>query len=247
MLALRSLTFNNAFFLWSTLVQVLFLPSLLFPVAVVAWVQRLWIGGALALLAGICGLRHEIRGLEHLPPGPCIIASKHQSAWDTLVFAVLFHGPGFVVKRELLWIPLFGWYIQRTGCIPIDRKGGASALKRMIAHAREAIGNGQHIIIFPEGTRVAPGQRRPYHPGVGALYGQLGVPVVPVALNSGLFWGRRTFLKKPGRITLEFLEPIAQGLSRKDFTAELERRIETASARLLAAAQGATRTDTKSH
>ncbi len=243
MLALRSLTFNIAFFLWSTLVQVLFLPSLLFPVAVVAWVQRLWIGGTLALLAGICGLRHEIRGLERLPPGPCIIASKHQSTWDTLVFAVLFHGPGFIVKRELLWIPLFGWYIQRTGCIPIDRKGGASALKRMIAGARNAIGNGQHIIIFPEGTRVAPGERRPYHPGVGALYGQLGVPVVPVALNSGLFWGRRTFLKKPGRITLEFQEPIAPGLSRKDFTAELERRIETASARLLAAAQDATRTE----
>ncbi len=236
MLALRSLTFNTAFFFWSTLVQVLFLPSLLFPVAVVAWVQRLWIGGALALLAGICGLRHEIRGLEHLPPGPCIIASKHQSAWDTLIFAMLFHGPGFVVKRELLWIPLFGWYIQRTGCIPIDRKGGARALKRMIAGGRATIGNGRHIVIFPEGTRVAPGQSRPYHPGVGALYRQLGVPVVPVALDSGLFWGRRAFLKKPGRISLELLEPIAPGLSRKDFTAELERRIETASARLLAAA-----------
>ncbi len=243
MLALRSLLFNIAFFLWSTLIQVLFLPSLLLPMAVVVSVQRFWIRGSLALLAGICDLRHEIRGLEHLPPGPCIIASKHQSAWDTLIFAVLFRGPGFIVKRELLWIPLFGWYIRRTGCIAIDRKGGASILKRMIADARDAIGKGQHIVIFPEGTRVALGQRRPYLPGVGALYGQLGVPVVPVALNSGLFWGRRTFLKKPGRITLEFQEPIAPGLSRKDFTAELERRIETASARLLAAAHGATRTE----
>ncbi len=238
MLALRSLTFNIAFFLWSTLVQVLFLPSLLFPVAVVAWVQRLWIGGALALLAGICGLRHEIRGLEHLPPGPCIIASKHQSTWDTLIFAVLFHGPGFVVKRELLWIPLFGWYIQRTGCIPIDRKGGASALKRMTAGARDTIGNGRHIIIFPEGTRVAPGQRRPYHPGVGALYRQLGVPVVPVALNSGLFWGRRSFLKNPGRIVLEFLEPIPPGLRRREFLDVLAQRIEPASADLAAEARG---------
>ncbi len=236
MIELRSLSFNIAFFLWSTLVQVLFLPSLLMPMAVVGWVQRLWIRGSLALLAAICDLRHEIRGLEHLPPGPCIIASKHQSAWDTLIFAVLFHSPGFIVKRELLWIPLFGWYIQRTGCIPVDREGGASALKRMIAGARDAIGNGQHIIIFPEGTRVAPGERRSHHPGVGALYGRLGVPVVPVALNSGLFWGRRTFLKKPGCITLEFLEPITPGLSRKDFTAELERKIETASERLRAAA-----------
>jgi 1-acyl-sn-glycerol-3-phosphate acyltransferase len=240
MLALRSLTFNVLFYAWSTLVQLLCLPSLLLPMAVVVWVQRLWIRGSLALLAGICDLRHEIRGLEHLPPGPCIIASKHQSAWDTLIFGVLFPGPGYIVKRELLWIPLFGWYIRRTGCIPTDRKGGASALKRMIADARDAIGNGQHIIIFPEGTRVAPGQRRPYHPGVAALYGQLEVPVVPTALNSGLFWGRRTFLKKPGLITLEFLEPIAPGLARKEFTAELERRIETASERLLAAAQGTT-------
>ena len=240
MLALRSLTFNIAFFLWSTLVQVTFLPSLLFSVVVVSWVQRLWIGGTLILLAGICDLRHQIRGLEHLPPGPCIIASKHQSTWDTLIFAVLFHGPSFIAKRELLWIPLFGWYIQRTGCIPIDRKSGASALKRMIAGGRDRIGKGRHIIIFPEGTRVAPGQRRPYHPGVGALYRQLGVPVVPVVLDSGRFWGRRTFIKRPGRITLEFLEPIAPGLSRKDFTAELERRIETASARLLAAEPGPT-------
>ena len=108
MLALRSLTFNIAFFLWSTLVQVTFLPSLLFSVVVVSWVQRLWIGGTLALLAGICDLRHQIRGLEHLPPGPCIIASKHQSTWDTLIFAVLFHGPSFIVKREIPWIPLFG-------------------------------------------------------------------------------------------------------------------------------------------
>ncbi len=113
----------------------------------------------------------------------------------------------------------------------------------MISGARNSIWDGRHIIIFPDGTRVAPGQRRPYHPGVGAIYRQLGVPVVPVALNSGLFWGRRTFIKKPGRITLEFLEPIAPGLSRKDFTAELERRIETASARLLAPARGATRTE----
>jgi 1-acyl-sn-glycerol-3-phosphate acyltransferase len=240
MIALRSLLFNVLFLAWSVLVQGLCLPSLLMSMAAAVRIQRLWIRGSLALLAGICGLRHEIRGWDRLPAEPCILASKHQSAWDTLIFPELLRAPGFIVKRELRWVPLFGWYLRRTGCIQIDRKGGAKALKQMLAEARRTIAAGRYIVIFPEGTRVAPGQRRPYHPGVAALYTQLRVPVVPVALNSGLFWGRRKFLKKPGRIILEFLEPIAPGLPRQEFAAELERRIETASTRLLAAARPGT-------
>ncbi|MEE8499643.1 MAG: lysophospholipid acyltransferase family protein [Kiloniellales bacterium] len=240
MIALRSLLFNVLFMAWSILVQVLGMPSLLLPIAAVARIQQLWVGGSLALLAAVCGVRHEIRGWERLPPGPCVLASKHQSTWDTLIFPGLLPAPGFIIKRELRWIPLFGWYLRRTGCIEIDRKGGAMALKRMLAEARRTLAAGRYIVIFPEGTRVVPGQRKPYHPGVAALYTQLQVPVVPVALNSGLFWGRRKFLKKPGRIVLEFLEPIAPGLPRKEFTAELERRIETASARLVAEARPGT-------
>ena len=236
MLVLRSLAFNALFYCWSTLLQVTCLPTILVSRRAVTWVQRTWVRGNFALLALICGLRYEIRGLEELPREPCIIASKHQSAWDTMIFALLIRRPGHIFKRELLWVPVFGWYLLRAGGIPIDRKGGAAALKRMIAAARRTISEGRHIVIFPEGTRVAVGARVPYHPGVAALYTQLKVPVVPVALNSGLFWGRRTFLKKPGRIVLEFLEPIPPGLRRREFLEVLQQRIESASVDLAAEA-----------
>ncbi len=235
MAALRSLAFNVLFYAWSALVLLLAVPSLLLPPAVILRVQKKWIGVTLALLAGICRLRHEVRGLEHLPRAPCIIASNHQSAWDILIFCHLLDGPALVFKRELLKIPLFGRYIQHAGCIPIDRKGGAKALRRLIADGRRALENGRYIVIYPEGTRLPPGQHLPHHPGVAALYTQLQVPVVPVALNSGLFWGRRTFIKQTGRITIAFLEPIAPGLTRKEFKAELERTIDTASERLAVA------------
>jgi 1-acyl-sn-glycerol-3-phosphate acyltransferase len=234
MLFIRSLAFYALFYCWSALLQVLCLPAILLPQGAVTRVHRTWVRGNFALLAVLCDLRYEIRGLERLPQAPCIIAAKHQSAWDTMIFALLLRRPGHILKRELLWVPVFGWYLLRAGGIPIDRKGGARALKRMIAAARQKIAEGRHIVIFPEGTRVAPGRRVPYQPGVAALYTQLKVPVVPVALNSGLFWGRRTFLKMPGRIALEFLEPIPPGLRRREFLEVLEQRIESASADLAA-------------
>ncbi len=237
MLTLRSLAFNVLFYCWSTVLQVSCLPAILMPPDVVTWVQRTWVRGNFALLALVCGLRYEIRGRDRMPPEPCIIAAKHQSAWDTMIFALIVKRPGHILKRELLWVPVFGWYLLRAGGIPIDRKGGAGALKRMIAAARQTVSEGRHIVIFPEGTRVAVGEQVPYHPGVAALYTQLKVPVVPVALNSGLFWGRRTFLKRPGRIVLEFLEPIPPGLRRRDFLEVLEQRIEPASADLAAEAR----------
>lgn len=234
MIALRSFIFNVAFFIWCTIINIICLPALLFRRSTIATVQWLWVAVALWLLKLICGLRHQVRGMANVPAQPCIIAAKHQSAWDTLIFCLLIDGPSFVIKRELLSIPLFGWYLRSANCIPVDRQGGAKALKRMITEARGVLAHGQYIIIFPEGTRVALGQRKAYHPGVAAIYSRLEVPVVPVALNSGLFWGRRTFLKQPGLITIEFLEPIDPGLPRKEFSAELEHRIETATARLLA-------------
>ena len=185
------------------------------------------------MLAGICGLRYEIRGLDNLIKGPCIVASKHQSAWDTLIFLTLLERPSYIYKRELSWIPLFGWYLARSGGITVERVGGAKALVRMVEIARRRVADGSSILIFPEGTRAAPGRRLPHHPGVAALYDRLDIPVVPVAVNSGLYWGRRTFLKKPGCIILEFLPPIAPGQPRKRFSAELEYRIEAATERLL--------------
>lgn len=232
MAALRSLAFNLLFYAWTAMLLVLLSPSLLFGVAAVHWVGRLWVRGTFALLAAIVGLRHRIVGLENLPDGPAIIAPKHQSAWDTLVFALPLRLPAYVLKRELIFVPLFGAYLWRAGMIPVDRAAGAAALRGMTAAAKAAAAAGRHVLIYPQGTRVAPGRRAPYHPGIAALYTQLGLPVVPVALDSGLFWGRRAFTKRPGTITVQFLEPIAPGLNRRQFMAELERRLEAASDRL---------------
>jgi 1-acyl-sn-glycerol-3-phosphate acyltransferase len=229
---LRSLLFNLCFFAWTALVCVLGLPTLLLPRAAVARLARVWARGVLGLLAAIIGLRHELRGPEHRPRGGAILAFKHQSAWDTIALALLVEDPMIVLKKELIAIPLFGWYLARTGQIGVDRRGGAAALKHMLRKAAAGAARGRPIVIFPEGTRVAPGQHRPYQPGVAALYRHLGLPVVPVALNSGFFWGRRRFLKRPGLIAVEFLPAIAPGLSRRDFLAELELRTESACARL---------------
>lgn len=233
MIVLRSLLFNLTFFAWTTTMLIAALPMAMLPREIMFKIGRIWARGCLSLLSKLCDLHYEIRGRTHLPATPCILAAKHQSAWDTIVLVLLVDGPSYVFKRELLRIPLFGWYLQRAGCIDIDRKGGSRALRRMIEEARQALQRGQSIVIFPEGTRVAPGHRRPYHPGVAALYTHLDVPVVPIAVNSGLFWGRRSFRKRPGRIVLELLPPIAPGLTRRRFTAELETAIESASDRLL--------------
>jgi 1-acyl-sn-glycerol-3-phosphate acyltransferase len=229
---LRSLLFNLLFFGWTAVILLICLPALPFGVAAVHWVGRLWVRVTLALLAVTVGLRHRIIGLENLPDGPAIVAPKHQSTWDTLIFALPLRLPAYVLKRELMRIPLFGLYLARAGMIPVDRAGGGGALKQMVAGARAAVAAGRHLLIYPEGTRTAPGEQRAYHPGVAALYGQLDLPVVPVALNTGLFWGRRAFLKRPGIITVEFLPPIPPGLPRKQFMAELKARIESATDRL---------------
>jgi 1-acyl-sn-glycerol-3-phosphate acyltransferase len=238
MTALRSLLFNGFFYGWTALCVVVGLPLLLGPRRGIYYLGRAWAHPILAALALLCGLRHEVRGRENLPAGAVLIAAKHQSAWDTIIFSILLWDHSFVLKRELLWVPLFGLYLARAGLIAVDRQGGARALKQMVAAARRVAALGRPIVIFPEGTRVAPDQHRPYQPGVAALYGQLGLPVVPVALNSGLFWRRRSFLKRPGTITLEFLPPIAPGLPRKTFLARLEEAIEGRS-RALAGLGGA--------
>ncbi len=232
MAGLRSLLFNLAFNLWTALIVIVGLPTLLFSYRAVYGLGRMWVAVTLRLLKALVGLEHRAVGLENMNKGPAIYAVKHQSTWDTLVFALYLHFPAYVLKRELLYLPFFGILLLRAGMIPVDRRGRASALKRMLAVAKRRREEGRDLLIFPEGTRVAPGQHRPYQPGVAALYGHLDLPVVPVALNSGLFWGRRSFIKKSGTITLEFLPAIPPGLSRKAFMAELETRLEGASRRL---------------
>lgn len=234
MMWLRSLLFNVAFHSWTAV-----LALLAVPVAIVigppVWVFRLgrfWAGGVLWLLGLFCELKHRLIGLEKLPPAPFLLASKHQSAWDTMIFSQFLDNPSYVLKRELTRIPFFGWALLRVGCVPVDRSGGATALKSMVKAARARVDEGRSIVIFPEGTRTAPGSRRPYHPGIAALYKDLDIPVVPVALNSGLFWARRSFVKKPGMIELEILDPIPPGLPRREFMVRLEQAIEGATERL---------------
>lgn len=231
---LRSLAFALLAFLWTATLAVLYLPLLAAPRRWMQRAGRFWIRGVLALLAAICGLRHRIVGAELLPRGPVLIAAKHQSAWDTLIFHLLCDDPLFVLKRELLSVPLFGWYLRAAGNIPIDRGAGAGAIRAMTPLVQRRLAEGAQVIIFPEGTRTAPGSRRPYQPGIAALAARTGAPVVPVALNSGLYWGRRQLRKRPGTITLKVLPPLPPGLDRRTLMAELEQRIEAATAELCA-------------
>ncbi len=184
-------------------------------------------------LRWICGARVVWEGLENLPVGPAIIASKHQAMLDTMTPLRFVHGPAIVLKRELLGYPLFGWYMKRAGMIPIRREAQAKALREMLAASRAAIKDGRSILIFPEGTRRPPGAPPAYKPGVAALYRDLGVPCAPVAVNTGLIWPARGIMRKPGVARVRVLEPIAPGLSREEFMRELETRIETASDDLL--------------
>lgn len=232
MQALRSLLFNLLFFAWIAGLGVPALPLIVLPRRVAWAVVKLWARGVLWLLAHVVGLDYEVRGREHLPTGPAIVAAKHQSAWDTIIFLVLLDDPAYVLKRELFKIPIYGWFTWKLDMIGIDRAAGPTALKRLAAQARPAVAAGRPLVIFPQGTRTAPGIKRPYLPGTYMIYADAKLPVVPVALNSGLFWGRRTFIKRPGTIVLEFLPALPPGLDRRAFTAALETRIETATTAL---------------
>jgi len=239
---LRALLFNISFYVWSVAMVVAFAPALLLPWQVTVWGQRCWARGVNWLMRHTAGIDVEVRGREHLPAGGSIVASKHQSAWDTLIWHAVLDDPAIVMKRELLWIPIYGWMCMKTRMIPVDRKAGPAALKAMLQRARAAVAAGRPIVIFPQGTRTAPGttvDEVPYQPGVAALYRGLDVPAVPVALNSGLFWPRRSFRRYPGTIVLEFLPAIPSGLKRRDFEATLTARIEGATARLEAEARAA--------
>lgn len=189
------------------------------------------------LLEKICGTRTEVRGRENLPQGAVLVASKHQSAWDTFGLVPLFRDPALVMKRELVFIPLYGWFAAKFGMIFVRREAGPAALRRMARDARDRAAMGREIVIFPEGTRRPPGSPPAYRPGVLFLYDALDVPCVPVALNSGLFWPRRSLRRYPGTIIVEFLQPIPPGLPRKEFRERLQTAVETATARLVAEAR----------
>ena len=230
MTRLRARLFSLAFYAWTAALALLAMPLLLAPRRLLIGYGCYWVRGLHVLLRITVGLRHEVRGQANMPHGPAILAVKHQSAWETFTLHVLLDRPVYVLKQELVRIPVWGWIVSRIGAIAVDRAAGASAMRKLIAQARAC--DDRIIVIFPEGTRTRPGERRHYHAGVAAIYGALDLPVVPVALNSGLFWPRDGSGKRPGVITIEFLPQIPPGLPRKAFMARLEETIEEASDRL---------------
>jgi len=229
---IRSILFDALFYPVSFVIMVIFLPLMVLPQRAIFWAGRVWVTVVMGLLKTIVGLTYRVEGGEHLPVGACIIACKHQSAWETLIFHLLLNRPAIALKRELTWIPIINLYFKRMGMVPIDRGAGASALKSLIKGAREIMAQNRPLVIFPEGTRSMPGKPGNYQAGVAALYRDLNVPVIPVALNSGLFWGRRSIIKCPGVITWQFLPPIEPGLSRSDFMEKLVDHIESACIKL---------------
>ena len=221
MIWFRSLIYLIFFYTLTPLSLGVYILLLIFPRTVMQRAVGLWSRLMILGLKVICGCGMEFRGLENIPDGPVIFASKHQSAWETFIFYLLYDDPAYVLKKELMSIPIWGWLAVRADHIPVDRQGGASALREMIRSAKKKLAAGRPVVIFPEGTRAAPGEDRHYHPGVAALYTRTGARVVPVALNSGMFWGRKSFMKYPGRITMEFLPAVKPGGDRETFLRDL--------------------------
>lgn len=237
MIYLRSAIFNVLFYVNLALFLVLgswffFTPRMWSIRALQTWARS-----SIFLLRVITGTLMEVRGAENIPAGACLVAGKHQSFWETFAILPLLDDPAMVLKKELTYIPFFGWFIHKFRMIPVERSAGTQALKAMMERAQAEVAAGRQIVIMPEGTRRAPDDPPAYKPGAAAVYGKLGVPCVPFALNSGLFWPRRQFLRRPGTIVISFLEPIPPGLNRKAFQPRLEAAIEDETRRLVAEAR----------
>ncbi len=236
MVVLRSWIFAAVHYIVTALFLLLGSWLLLAPRSWAMRVLAMHAKTSLWLLEKICGTKFEVRGRERLPQGACLIVSKHQSMWDTFALIPLLRDPAIVLKDELKWIPFYGWFCLKFEHILVKRDKAASALKTMIRDARARTLEGREIVIFPEGTRAVPGAAPDYKPGYVALYEGLGVPAVPLALNSGLYWPRRSVLRYPGTIIVEFLDPIPPGIARVEFRRRIESAIEEASNRLIAEA-----------
>ena len=233
-LLVRSLLFNVLFYVNIIARMTVALPTILLPRRFLLGVLRRYSRSSLWLLRVTCGVTVEWRGREKIPEGACIVACKHQSFWETFALFEVLRDPTYVLKRELMWLPLFGWLATKARMIPIDRGSHAKALTSMIAAARREAARGRQIVIFPEGTRRPPGAKPHYLPGAAFLYAELGLPCVPVALNSGLFWPRRSLRRYPGTVLVEVLDPIPPGLEKREFLARLRNMTEEATARLVA-------------
>ena len=234
MTVIRSLLFNVLFYVNLVLFLVLGSPFFFTPRIWSIRALQVWARSSLWLLRVVAGIGMELRGREHIPHGPALIAGKHQSFWETFAILPWLDDPAMVLKKELVYIPWFGWFARKFRMIAVERSAGSAALRNLVRQAEACIAAGRQVVIMPEGTRRAPDDPPAYKPGAAALYAPLSVPCVPFALNSGLFWPRRKFLRHPGTIVLEFLPPIPPGLPRKAFQAALEGAIEPATQALVA-------------
>jgi 1-acyl-sn-glycerol-3-phosphate acyltransferase len=225
---IRSWIYLVAFLAWTLGAAILCLPSLLKSSWTLAAI-RMWIRGIMFLARTIVGIECRVIGKENLPAsGACIIAAQHQSSFETYRLFMDLPHPIFILKRELIWIPFIGWYMTRAGLISIDRGAGATAMRKMLRAAQAALDNGHQVVVFPEGTRVPPGESRPYRPGIAALYAHCTAPVIPMALNSGYFWGKTRVLKLPGEIVFQFLPALPPGLDKNGVLTELRARLDAA-------------------
>ena len=229
MIWLRSLAFAGAFYVWSAIMAIGMLPLLVLPRRFVVAGFKIWSAGIAVLLEVICAVKLEVRGREHIPQGPGLIAGKHQCMLDTMALWQFIPDTAYVTKKELLMIPVYNFYVLKSGMVIVDREGHAAALKKLVRDCKARLAQNRQVLIFPEGTRSAPGAPPDYKPGVAALYRELAISCTPMATNSGLHWPAHGFLRRPGTIVYEFLEPIPAGLKRGEFMRELQARIETAS------------------
>lgn len=225
---LRSYAFTAFLVLTILIMGVVCLPALIFGKTAARPIARFWAQMTLGALKTIAGVTHKIEGREHMPTTGALVAANHQSMWETIALYALLPKPVMVLKKELLNIPVYGWWARATGSIAVDRQGGATALRAMRKAARAAIENGEQVVVFPEGTRIAPGVRAPYQPGVAGIYTAAAGPCAPAAHDSGRRWRHPGVRKTPGEITLVFLPPIEPGLDRKAFLGTLQKHIESA-------------------
>ncbi len=233
----RSAIYNVLFYALLVFWILVAIPTFLMPPRAFMAIAKAWGRSSIWLMRVVCNTRVDYRGLEKIPPGPLIVASKHQSMWETFALLQFFDRPLFIYKRELGWIPFFGWYLVKSKMIGVDRKGGARSLIDMARRATDEVQRGRQLIIFPEGTRRPVEAPPDYKPGIAQIYAKCGVPCLPVALNSGLFWPRRTFRRYPGTLVVEFLDPLPAGLPRKEFIAAISTSIEAATDRIVATAR----------
>lgn len=232
---LRSLVFNVLFYAVFVVLAIMALPTFLMPIGALKAIAGLWAKATLFMMRVICNIEVEFRGIEKIPQGPLVIVAKHQSFWETFAFVPLFAHPIFILKRQLMRIPVFGQFLDKFGMIGIDRTAGVKALLEMTRRARDAVHGGRQLVIFPEGTRRPPGAPADYKTGFAQIYSACGAPCLPIALNSGLFWPRRTFMRYPGTLVVEFLDPLPPGLPKDEFIVRVRDSIEAATARIVEA------------